>query len=141
MIRGASALIFLAASGLTACSESTAPVQAAGNYSLSKLAGRTLPTTFSQGTCAWTVTDGILAVDADSMWRVDMNGNLHCLGDTVPSYPVGRGYFGTYRRSGHLLLLTIIGDEAVHTTGRLTSWQAIINIEPPLNPLTFTRLP
>lgn len=80
-------------------------------------------------------------MSADSLWQVELNGLLDCPPDTVEPYPFGQIYFGTYRQSGRLLLLKIIGDEAVYTTGQLTSWQAIINIEPPLDPLTFTRLP
>jgi hypothetical protein len=141
MIRGACSLLVIAAAVVAACSETVAPVTAAGDYLLSRIAGQTLPVQFTQGTCSWTVTDGTLAIDADSMWQVELNGLSHCAGDTVASYPVGRGYFGTYRQTGRLLLLTIIGDEAVHTTGQLTTSQAIINLEPPLDPLTFTRQP
>lgn len=134
-------MVVLAALGGTACSETMAPVEAPGDYSLSRLAGRPLPTIVPQGTCTFKVTDGSLVVDADSMWQVEINGLLHCPGDTIASYPFGLGYFGTYRQSGRLLLLTVIGDVAVHTTGQLTSREAIINLEPPLDPLTFTRLP
>jgi hypothetical protein len=141
MRRGASAFLVLTCLGATACSETTAVVEAPGTYSLSRLAGQTLPHTFAQGTCTWQVTDGNLLVSPDSLWQVELNGLWHCPGDTVASYPVGRGYFGTYRRSGRLLLLKIIGDETVYTTGQLTYYQAIINLEPPLDPLTFTRLP
>jgi hypothetical protein len=141
MTRGACALIVLAAFTGAACTEAVAPVVAAGDYLLLRVAGKPLPVPLAQGTCAWTVTDGTLAIDADSMWHVELNGLWHCPGDTVASYPLGRGYFGTYKQTGRLLLLTIIGDVAVHTTGELTTSQAIINIEPPLDPLTFGRQP
>lgn len=141
MIRSASALIALTAFGVVACSETTAVVEAPGNYSLIRLAGRPLPTTLSQGSCAWKVTDGSLVVSADSLWQVELDGLLDCPPDTVKPYPFGQVYFGTYRQSGRLLLLTVIGDVAIHTTGQLTSREAIINIEPPLDPLTFIREP
>ena len=141
MSTSAHSIVALAVIATVACAETTAPVEAAGDYSLTRLGGRTLPTTLSQGSCSWKVTDGNLVVSADSMWQVELNGLWHCQGDTVPAYPLGQGYFGTYRQSGRLLLLTIIGDVAVHTTGELTSREAIINIEPPLDPLTFTRQP
>jgi hypothetical protein len=135
------ALIALAVLASVACSETTAPVEAAGNYSLTRLAGRTLPTMLTQGACTWQVTDGNFAVSADSTWQVELNGMWDCPTDTLPPYPFGRGYFGTYRQTGRLLLLRIIGDQAVYTTGQLTFHEAIINLELPLDPLTFSRLP